>query len=341
VYGAALATHTGMVFAAPVFLMAVAGPHRDRRGMRRLAAAAAGSLLVPSIAVAWVAWVLPREGPGSQSVVAYLQGIAPLTGAATSLGSSFGRTLAGVLQETVRHPAAAWMIGVLGLVACARRPRTAAFWIVLATPYLAYETWIGWNVDPGVHLLFAGPAIAALLGIGAAEAARLIASRRPAARFGRHAGAICAVLACVPLTPALLHSLTLGDGVVSRATWLSSEPARSAVALRSATPPEAVIVQPPDLDNVNLIPAYAARRPVIHQEGRYLLFEGGPGAPLNLSSYAPLTRPRLERLLADGRPVLSLVDEPFPVGGMGLVWRREGSIYRLERAPRGDGSITR
>ena len=157
----------------------------------------------------------------------------------------------------------------------------------------------------------------------------------------RYAGVACAALAGLALAPALLHSMALGETVVSRAGYLATEPARTALALRSTTPPETVIVQPPELDNVNLIPAYAARRPVIHQEGRYLLFEGRPGSPLNLSSYALLTRPRLERLLAEGFPVLSLVDEPFPVSGLGLTWRRDGAIYRLERAQRPEAPVTR
>jgi hypothetical protein len=139
------------------------------------------------------------------------------------------------------------------------------------------------------------------------------------------------LLIMVALLPGAAASHAMADKVVSRAAFLSSEPVRTLLSLRAEAPPDAVVVQPPTLDNVNLIPAYARRRPIIFQEGMYLLFEGGRGAPLNLSSFSPLTGGRLEALRSAGTPVISLVPDPFDVSALGLAWKRERDHYRLEQ----------
>jgi len=291
----------------------------------RLLPAGVGALLFPLAAVAWVATVLPPE-TAHGGLLSYLAGIAPLQGAPPSFWSeSAERTLNLMLDQTVG-------IGPPAIVlAAARAPRVVLFWTVYALPYLLYEAAIGWNVDPGVHMAFTGPALAALLGCGAAAARRWLSSAG-ARRGAALSGWACVAAVVLALLPAASRSWALGVDVASRAAFLSTEPVATLVALRERTPPQAVIVQPASIDNANLIPAYARRRPIIHQAGRYFLFVGRAGSPLNLGSFTPVTRQILERLLLEGVPVLSLIPDPFPVTQAGLWWRPQGRHYVLERA---------
>ena len=330
-FGCALAAHTGMVFAAPAWIVAVAGADsgaQPRGGWRRLSYAVAAAMLVPVAAVVWVIWVLPHSGPGGEGLVAYLAGIAPMPVIADPghLAGSLVRTLGGALEETLRSALPALVLAACLGAAWLRFPRTSAFWVVHAAPYLAYEVAIGWNVDPGVHLVFAGPAIAAMLGCGAVAASQWLVERR------RRAAVACTSIIAVALLPAVVASYDLGALVLTREAFLSSGPVRALMSLRDTTPTDAVVVQPPDVYNVNLVPAYAHRRPIIHQEGRYMLFEGRRGSPLNLTSFSMLTGPLLDRLLQERVPVISIVAEPFPAGGLGLRWVREGDVYRLAHA---------
>jgi hypothetical protein len=345
-YGAALATHTGMVFIGPAFLLALvmngrlaatspagrspATPASVLRG--RLLPAGAGALLFPLSAVVWVASVIQSPEPARGGLLSYLAGIAPLEGTpASGLASSMMRTLGGMLDQTVGIGPPALVLAGCVVLAAARAPRIVVFWTLYALPYLLYEAAIGWNVDPGVHMVFTGPPLAVLLGCGAASARRWLSSAG-ARRGASLAGWACVAAVVLALLPAASRSWALGGGITSRAAFLSTEPVATLLELRDGTPPQAVIVQPAAIDNVNLIPAYSRRRPIIHQEGRHLLFEGGAGSPLNLGSFTPVTRQILERLLLEGVPVLSLIPDPFPVTQAGLWWRPEGGHFVLERA---------
>ncbi|MGH9866907.1 MAG: hypothetical protein ACREAA_01915 [Candidatus Polarisedimenticolia bacterium] len=323
-FGAALATHTGMFFLLPAFIVAVATQANPSMRWRRLATAGLAGMVVPMAAVIWVAAVLPGPDRGGPGLTAYLVGIAPIPSAPEGFGllASLGRTLQGAAAETMRPGAPTLVLAACTALAWLRGARVAAFWLVYASPYLVYETVIGWNVDPGVHVVFAGPAFAAMLGCGVAS----LESWRPRILRGV---TLAAVL--MALIPAVLHSVQASGPVLSRASFLESEPVATLRALRSEAPPNAVVVQPPGVDNVNLVPAYAGRRPVILQEGRYLLFEGLPGSPLNLGSFSLLTSQTLERLMREGIPVLSLVPDPFPVGQVGMRWHPTGRIYALRR----------
>ena len=107
------------------------------------------------------------------------------------------------------------------------------------------------------------------------------------------------------------------------------------------TPVDTVIIQAAEEWNVNLLPYYSARRPIVRSGGNFFLFEPqGAFTPLNYHAFRALTPEGLQRLLNKGVPIFALNAEPFSEGSalaeVPVVWqpitvRMEGqelTVYR-------------
>ncbi len=365
-FGAAVATHSGSLFVAPAFLLSLfegVPLARMRSRLRDAGLAVGAALVVPLLAAGWLAWLFSRSGSPAWIAewLRYLRGIAPAPGA-TSLGLAELAGGAGGLADRALGVTTGYvMVPLLLLVAACvalaalGRGRFLAFWLVFAAPYLAYEIVLGGNLDFGLYSVYVAPAVAALPA-GAAGAliarARGEAAGRVAWPFRATGRALLAVGAVVLLAFPAARSASLRERVVSREAFLGTDLLRSCAWIRAHVTPDAFVVEPPGLDNVNLLPCYTGLRPIIFEAGRYLIWNGGKWSPLNLYSFAPLQAKHLERLGEKGIPVVSLVADPFSrqedeatalgpvgfrqetmrlVGAGGSTWERP--LYVLEGSP--------
>lgn len=291
-FGGAIAVHSGSLLVSPAVLWLVWSAAPSDR-WRRLGLWCAGVTLTASLLFCGL-WYMARR-PGLGPFVHYLRGIAPAPGlpsldglralfggllSADALGgagvASLGAALVGVWLTRHQHK--------LGLV--------LALW---AAGFVLYEVALGFNVDPGVYLVYVLPPLALLV----AQAAVGLVQRT-----GRLGG--CGVLAALALY-ALYGWLTVAPRLPpDLAARFKTEPlVRASLALRDTLPPDAVVVQAAGVRNVNLLPSLHLRRPIILQDGRFWLMQPyHAGQPINQGSFVPLTRPGLRALLAQGRVVV-------------------------------------
>lgn len=335
-FGTALAMHSASVLVAPAWLLALA--RSERRTPRAFLSAFAGVAFVSLLAVAWIALEMPAEARARIGLVEYVRGIQPMP------QSSWHEHV----LPSLRH--AAWralertfgwgpQLVLPALCACfALRSRGAlAFWIAYAVPYFAYEGLTGLEVDPGVHLVFSAPAVAAVFGIGASEAVRWFEERRSPSARGRRAllASVGLVLALV-LLPAAHASYEAGSAIEPRERYLARSPLRELLWLREHAPSDAYVLQPLGTQNPNLAACYAQRRPIVLQHGRYWHFIGERGWPLMKAAFEPLTPDWAHAQLARGATILGVGshDEPLPSPLEGTLWEPYGpGVHVLRRVP--------
>jgi hypothetical protein len=340
-FGTAVATHDAALFLAPAIGLELIGATAGTGRLRRLAAFGGAALVVPAAALAWLVRVIPAGPPaeGATTLSAVIRGIAPVPlseGRVAGLADAH-RSLVGVALS------AGWPVGVLvgvwigaAVLLALRRPSSAAFWGLWAAPYLAYELAIGQNLDHGLYVPFVLPSLAAMTASTACLLVRPRADERVTFRAVRYA-AVAAMIALLGVSSASA-ALGMGGPAPSRSAYLATPLLRELRRVQAAAPPNAYVVQPPRVWNVNLAPAYGGRRPIILEEGRWEVFVGRPWAPLAPASFLPLNVGRLHRMVEAGLPILSLAPDPFPPiaaapGAAPLVWVEEplgdGTIWRL------------
>jgi len=344
-FGAALAMHSAAVLVAPAWLLALvlarsehgaarAEPRPDLRAAPQAwLRAFAGVALVPLVGVLWIALEMPAEARTRVGLLEYVRGIQPMPQATwlehwwPSLEHAGWRAI----ERTV-----GWrpQLALCALLACCalRKPRAVALWVVYALPFFAYEALIGFEVDPGVHLMFTAPALASVLGIGAGEAARWASERGFGGRVAPTA--ILAALLALVLLPAALTAHEEGSAVEARERYLARTPQRELLWVREHAPPDAYVVQPPGTQNPNLAACYAQRRPIMLQHGRYWHFVGARGWPLMNSAYELLTVAWTQEQLARGATILGvcLSQDPLPPSPDGTQWEPYGpGVLALRR----------
>ena len=336
-FGAAFATHDGTILVAPAMALAIwdgAGADATRRArIARVGSMLAGAVVVPALAYGWLAWIFAHRDRGGWvgPWLRYLRGITPAPdfGGATaaSLIARAEQLAAGAPRAIVGSAAVplALLVAALAVLVAARRSRIVVFWTLFALPCLAYEFALGWNVDPGIYVVYVAPSLAALLAAAIPSLASMF--RRPAAPT-------FAALAALALVDPSWRSAKLAETVLSRDAFLRTDRMRVCQWLRRHAPAGSVLVQPPGLSHVNFMPCHTGLRPIIVQEGIFRIFTGDRGTPLNLDAFPPLLPAHLDRLLERGVPVLSLVRDPFgPSSGGGAAaqpryrWREESMRF--------------
>jgi hypothetical protein len=215
-------------------------------------------------------------------------------------------------------PSLLWPLGlVLGAFAVVRCTRDVVLWMAWGGLFLAYELRLGTNLDRGLYAIYVAIPLTAILGIGIGTVARPGSLRRGATAGGpsafapafRRTAAVAALL--LFFVPETVASWRAGSQKPPGTEFLSSALVQTCLWIRDHTPPETVVVQPPGLINVNLVPCYARRRPILLQARRHHLFVGTRGSPLNLRSFRALDRGVLAELTRDGTAVYSFVADPF------------------------------
>jgi hypothetical protein len=303
---------------------------------RRLSTAGLAALVVPLLAVAWVAAVLPEaDASGApRSVLGYLRGIAPLPDPVPSepaTGEAVSRSPAGAGVPV----ASGWPWILIGLtlagaaLAARRHAPEVVFWTAWALPFLLYEIAIGENLDLGLYVPYVLPALAGLATVGVGA----LPGRSGVARLARYAAML------VLLTPTAAHTLEILRETEPRSAFFARPVLVACRFIREHAPPGAVVVEPPGVANANLIPAYARRRPIAFEGGRFRLFAGGRWAPLDGRSFVDVDRRILEDLLRQEVEVIALDPEPFRPGPgePAPVWREIEEATPVLRAAGGRG----
>ena len=322
-FGVAFAAHNGTAFLVPAFALALLrSPIGDAaRPAWRTGRAFAAALGMVGVVYGLVGvGFLLREGTAGLAPFAeYVRGIAPLPreGGAWALDRVLG-SWKSALRDGMGIPMVMWPLGLaLGVVVLLRRRGDVALWLAWGAPFLAYELLLGTNLDRGLYAIYAAIPLAALAGIGIGLVARPGSSRRgttanASPAFAPSLRTPAAVSAFVLLlVPATVAAWRAGTQKPSKSAFLSSALIQTCLWIRDHTPAETVVVQPPGLINVNLVPCYARRRPIVLQGGQHYLWVGARGSPLNLRSFRPLDRGVLGDLVRDGTPVYSFVPDPF------------------------------
>jgi hypothetical protein len=331
--GFALATHNAVIFLLPALGAAVFVARGARRHVRFgfwLVGTAVSSLAF--LLLLWV--LLPPGGPGSLG--RYLAGITPGPALARialvrivdpqNLAGGAAHLLERLRSAPVGLDLLHLSLGALGLLLASRYSRSAALlWTLWAAPYLGFEVVLDHNLDRGLYVLFLLPPLTALMAVGLGHTLGNRDYRLPsvvAAAFS----AVCLAFLLAPQVQVLVRQ--------------RDEPGRMARLHRALTalgeslepllPADAVLVQPRGVTNVNLLPYYTGRTPIIRQGGVLLLFEDrGAHTPLNLNSFVPLSNARLRALLAQRTPVYALEGDALRASGPrdlnagDVVWVRE------------------
>jgi hypothetical protein len=329
-FGAAIAVHNGTSFLLPAFVVAL---RCDGRGpaTRRMLAAAAAAGVMPAIAYGWVAWCFAASPAGFSWLrwLRYLRGIAPTPDAIPSLWPALRRSadlfLYGLRSGLGLSGVAVALLALSLVVLAARRPARAAMWSLYAAPYLAYEFWIGVDLDVGLWVPQVAPAVAATLALAGADLLRWMNALTPArVRAGIPATAL-GVAALAAFLPPARASERLGRDVPTRARFFARDLVAACEWIRTHTPAETVVVQPPSARIPGMIPAYCERRPVIFMARRYYFFRGSRWAPLNIDSYEAFDARHVDGMRAAHVPLLAFspqhLGEAIPAL-RGLGWRR-------------------
>jgi hypothetical protein len=319
VYGAAIATHTGSLFALPAFVYLVVRAARlssKERSVgsvrwRLVVAGGACVLVVPALAAGWLALLFAQSAHAHpwHDWLVYLRGIAPAPDFSLShmvvLPLAVIRTAAHMLDASLGWRLFPGILLLLCVGACWKRQRPFFYlWVGMSVPYLIYESSLHETLDRGIYTVFAAPAISALLAVGIET---LFASQRVRdVRFLRWS---CTCLIVLLLFGPLVKSYDRGRGVLSRREFFQQDLLRTARWMAEELPRQDYLVLPPSLQNRRWLACYSRLRGITYRRGAYRRFVGKRWAPLNARSFVALSGADLWRLLDEGTQVVSVLPD--------------------------------
>lgn len=319
VYGAAIATHTGSLFAFPAFLYLVLRAIRQNSRQASIGsirwrlpvAAGALVLLVPALAAGWLALLFLKSSPSDpwREWLVYLRGIAPSPAITFSelvaLPAAMVRTSFHMLDSTTGWRFIPGILLVMAVSACWRRHRTSLLlWLGFSAPYVIYESLLGEALDRGVYTVFIAPAVAGTLACGV-EA--LFAT--PGVRSSRTLGLTCTAIIALLLVGPFVKSYDRGVGVLSRKEFFRQDLLQSARWMAQNLPRDSYLVLAPALENRRWLACYSRLRGMTYRRGAYRRFIGSAWSPLNARSFAPLSGSDLRLILEKGTAVMSVVPD--------------------------------
>lgn len=319
VYGAAIATHSGSLFAFPAFAYLVlrAARRNSREGnagsIRWWLLMASGGcvLLLPVLAAGWLALLFLRTAPLDPWAewLIYLRGIAPSPSLTLSRGlalpAEMGRSLFRMLDSTLGWRFVPALLLLLSASVCWKRNRSfLLLWLGFSAPYLIYESLLGEVLDRGVYTVFIVPAVAAILACGI-EA--LLSRRR--VQSSRVLRLSYLGLIALLLVGPLVKSYDRGRDVLSRKEFFQQDLLRSARWMAEKLPHDSYLVLAPALKNRRWLACYSQLRGITYRRGAYRRFTGMRWSPLNARSFAPLSGSDLRQLLEEDTAVVSVAPE--------------------------------
>lgn len=321
--GLTLAAHPATSFAVPaLLLLLVAGVSQHRSADRLpLVIRSLGSafvvlgvlslvldLLLPRTIggfTAAFAGTAPAIAWGQLSLQGLVSALAELVGRVVDLKRPFSRAVVASEPTGFWWTHIALMVSAL-LGSCTSERVAVRFWCVLLVPYVVYEAALGVNPDYGLYLLQVLPALSALAALGSS---RLLSRIRGS--WAQQAITLT-LLTVALLGPSLMLFYRHWQLPARERAQHLSVPTLVARSAAVHTPAEAVIIQAAEEWNVNLLPYYSGRRPIVRSAGRLFLFEPqGQFTPLNYHAFRALTPDLFRRLLRDNVPVFALNAQPF------------------------------
>ena len=310
----AMTVHNGTLFTLPAFVYLLLWKLPPESRWRRLAAWVLPNVVVAGVVIAVMVWIFRGEEAPVGEAIVYLRGIAPFDVPFT-IGGFFSGLVGGVGSFFApRVTGTPWIALVMlaGAVHAAVRSRSnLVFWALFSIVYVLYEAALQHNLEPGLYMPYVAPTAAALAAYGVVAVKELIVRAMtrvlPPAR-ARVVGILAIVVVGLAVTGFYAANLWYTVGRHPRQAIASFGSHPLIVASRwidENMPEDTIVVQSSGVDNVNLLPSQHLRRPIIRQDGRWLLLKRYRDyTPMNLGSYERLTQARLEALLAEGRTVV-------------------------------------
>jgi hypothetical protein len=320
-YAAAVSIHSASLFVLPacLYLLYSRDPWQGAASRRRATLTfLAPQALLGLVTLGWLSWAFRSLESPLQEAFIYLRGIAPVPrpDSPWQLIHGLGATARSLFDAAnCGWPVAVALAAVIGAILCTRHsPRAALLWTAFVAGYLVYEALLGKSLDRRAYLVYFAPPLAFFAG-GAIAAA--LAALRKLQRSSRVPAGLVRSMVNVGCTASILTGL--GAFYATSLLRVREEAPRDEIRryaadplvvasrwIKESLPKETVVVQPRSVDNVNRLPSEHLHRPIIFQNGQYLLMRRYERwTPLNLRSYAQLTREELERLFSEGRPIVA------------------------------------
>ena len=280
-FGCAVATHYGSLFLVPsmVCLVLIAAAWRKRRYFKPLLLWTASAMMTIGVFYAAIYFLLPKP-PGGDSwsgYTTYLRGIARGVEPSRVADPAFlAESFAGLVQRLTSaeiphgHGACATMplgitwvhfvVAIFGAIVMWRIDwKFVVFWLLWSLPYLGYEILLGDTPDFGVYAVFLLPALTTFVAFAVAWSYEKVA----VLLAGRTAVAASLLLAagCLLLAPSFIHFLERWNDVTEDAIEHYSAQRLAAAAAAEVLPADAIVIQPTEEWNANLLPYYAQAAP--------------------------------------------------------------------------------
>jgi hypothetical protein len=209
------------------------------------------------------------------------------------------------------------IIFILGLfLSFLKNFRLFLFWIIYSLPYLLYEIFFGINLDYGLYVPFLFPSIFVFISYGFVSVWNYLLFDFKKNRLLKKLNFLILILFILILILLLCSSYGL-----IKTHWNDREnnlinhysnTTLSAIWLSENVEENAIIIQPKNEWNVNIIPYYSNRRHIYHFQEKLMLFENrGAFTPLNENSFTVLTTNKLIDLINSNISVYSFEKNPL------------------------------
>ncbi len=200
---------------------------------------------------------------------------------------------------------------------------------------MLYELLLGTFLDYGTYAVFVLPMCVYLAAqglVGAVDGLKRLWAKPP-----RALAPLFLIVAITGLAFPTIHQLhqRMGGEAEARQAHFSSQ-CLAALWMADNLPPNALVLQPRNALNVNLLPYYAQRRHLTRSGRWVFLFRGGvANTPMNMHAFERLMPVALKAILSRHIPVYSLdpvpwgPQSPYSVTTKDIVWR---AVHRLDAA---------
>jgi len=341
VYGLAVATHNSALFTFPVmiYLLYIRKKKSLYKGLLRWTGISAVTILFFCIII-YMLYPAKTTGNHLLEFLSYIRGIAPgidISGSisfkflSNSIVSLFKRLI--VFNDLSLTPVH-FIFSAIGSFYCFRiRRESFNLLMIYMAPYLAYEIMLGINLDHGLYIPFFLIPFFFLLAQGIYNLPRITGKKIRKRTFWIYLLIVLLILV-TPSLGLIIRNLDKTEidkrdhfsGTVPIAVWMDEN-----------LPEDAVVIQPRDEWNVNLLPYYSNRRHIYRFGEDLMIFNyRGPFTPMNENSYSRLTTSDLEELIISGG-VYSVDENPLDGYNTGIL--DKSSFIWMEYAIFGQNKI--
>lgn len=315
--GAALATHTGTLFAAPATLLLFCQTRNNhgRSPAREWRLGALGIALPLVLVGGWLlaVWISAHGLGGLRHLPLFLRGAAPSPDWTKVFGEGgvlfLKEWVIRVLNDLANFEVIGKGLCLTAVLSLLLQPKDrSAVWWLLSLPYLLYQALAGLLVDWGTYWLFVLPTVSASIALGVVN---LTAKPRNLLGWLRPAVSLCGIAFAVINLPAFQKTAE----VRSLLPWYhtTGEPMALCEWVRKNTTPETLVIQPANWTYSGLASAlYTERLPIWPAGG---MLQPGRWKPLFVDPVFEhthkVTTTDFDRWLDAERPLVCFDQDPW------------------------------